>query len=167
ELVEIERQALVVERPEIRGEALIGLANIDGKEGRPADARRRLEEGETIVRASGNPRLLVQQVFEHSAFRAHFDSAADVAINELRSVLPTVETLGDRSLLMEAHMRLGTLLFNVGRLAGAEWELTECSNLASEAGSFRAKARADSLLGFVQYYRGGLARAGRRAVAAT
>jgi len=154
ELVEIERQALVLERPDLRCEALIALANIDGKQGRPADARRRLEEGETIVRAIGDPRLLVQQVFEHSAFRAHFDGAADVAINELRSVLPTVETLGDRSLLMEAHMRLGTLLFNVGRLAGAEWELTRCSVLAAEAGSFRAKARADSLLGFVKYYRG-------------
>src|SRR3989454_515334 len=154
ELVEIERRALVLERPDLRCEALIALANIDGKQGRPADARRRLEEGETIVRAIGNPRLLVQQVFEHSAFRAHFDSAADVAINELRSVLPTVEALGDRTLLMEGHMRLGTLLFNVGRLAGAEWELTQCSALASEAGSFRAKARADSLLGFVKYYRG-------------
>src|SRR5439155_805763 len=64
------------------------------------------------------------------------------------------KALGDRSLLMEAHMRLGTLLFNVGRLAGAEWELTRCSVLAAEAGSFRAKARADSLLGFVKYYRG-------------
>ena len=154
ELVEIERRALVLERPDLRCEALIALANIDGKQGRPADARRRLEEAETIVRAIDAPRLLVQQVFEHSAFRAHFDSAADVAINDLRRVFPTVETLGDRSLLMEGHMRLGTLLFNVGRLAGAEWELTECSKLAAEAGSFRAKARADSLLGFVKYYRG-------------
>jgi len=156
ELAEVEKRALVMELPELRCEALIALANIDGKQGRPADARRRLEEAETIVRAIGNPRLLVQQVFEYAAFRAHFDSAAEPAIDDLRRVLPAVEALSDRALLMEAHMRLGTLLFNVGRLAGAEWELTRCSALAAESGSFRAKARADSLLGFVKYYRGDL-----------
>src|SRR5207245_11356511 len=78
ELVEIERQALVLERPDLRCEALIALANIDGKQGRPADARRRLEEGEAIVRAIGDTRLLVLQVLEQSAIRADFDDAAEV-----------------------------------------------------------------------------------------
>jgi len=156
ELLQVERRALVAERPDLRCEALIALANIDGKQGRPVDARGRLEEAETIVRAIADPRLLVQQVFEHAAFRAHFDGAADLAIDDLRRVMPTVESLGDRALLTEGHMRVGTLLFNVGRLAEAEVELTHCSDLAAEAGSFRAKARADSLLGFVKYYRGDL-----------
>jgi len=161
ELVAIERRALVLERPDLRCEALIALANIDGKQGRPADARRRLEEAETIVRAINVPRLLVQQVFEQAGFRAHFDGAADVAIDDLRRVLPDAEALGDRSLLMEGHMRLGTALFNVGRLTESELELTRCSDLAGESGSFRAKARADSLLGYVKYYRGDLDEAER------
>ena len=154
ELVEVERRALVLELPDLRCEALIALANIDGKQGRPADARRRLDEAEAIVRVIGNPRLMVQQAFENSGFRAHFDGAADAAVADLRRVMPAVETLGDRTVLMEAHMRLGTALFNLGQLAGAEWELTRCSDLAAEDGSFRSKARADSLLGFVKYYRG-------------
>ena len=156
ELVLVEQRALVAERPDLRCEALIALANIDGKQGRPADARRRLEEAATIVRAIGDPRLLVQQVFEHAAFRAHFDNAADVAIEDLRRVVPVVGTLGDRTLLMEARMRTATLLFNVGRLSEAEVELSLSSYLAAEAGSLRAKGRADSLLAFVKYYRGEL-----------
>ena len=52
ELVLVEQRALVAERPDLRCEALIALANIDGKQGRPTDARRRLEEAATIVRAS-------------------------------------------------------------------------------------------------------------------
>jgi tetratricopeptide (TPR) repeat protein len=161
ELEQVERRALVLERPDLRGEALIALANIDGKQGRPADARRRLEEAETIVRAINVPRLLVQQVFEQAGFRAHFDGAADAVIDDLRRVLPAARALGDRTLLMEGHMRLGTALFNVGRLAESELELTRCSDLAGESGSFRAKARADSLLGYVKYYRGNLDEAER------
>ena len=161
ELAEVERRALVAERPDLRCEALIALANIDGKQGRPADARRRLEEAATIVHVLGNPRLVVQQAFEHAGFKAHFDNGADVAIEDLRRVMPAAETVGDRAVLLEGHMRLGTALFNVGRLAEAEDELTRCADLAAESGSFRAKARADSLLGFVKYYRGDLAEAER------
>jgi len=161
ELAEVERRALVAERPDLRCEALIALANIDGKQGRPADARRRLEEAATIVHVLGNPRLVVQQAFEHAGFKAHFDNGADVAIEDLRRVMPAAETVGDRAVLLEGHMRLGTALFNVGRLAEAEHELTRCADLAAESGSFRAKARADSLLGFVKYYRGDLAEAER------
>jgi tetratricopeptide (TPR) repeat protein len=161
ELVAVELRALVLERPDLRCEALIALANIDGKQGRPADARRRLAEAETIVRAINVPRLLVQQTFEHAGFSAHFDGAAEVAIDDLRRVIPAAEALGDRALLMEGHMRLGTALFNLGKLAESELELTRCSDLAAESGSFRAKARADSLLGFVKYYRGDLEEAER------
>lgn len=161
ELLEVERRALVLERLDLRCEALVALANIDGKQGRPADARRRLEEAEAIVRVIANPRLMVQQAFEQSGFRAHFDGATDAAIADLRRVMPTVETLGDRAQLLEGHMRLGTALFNIGSLAESEVELTRCSDLAAESGSFRAKARADSLLGFVKYYRGDLEEAER------
>jgi tetratricopeptide (TPR) repeat protein len=161
ELVAVELRALVLERPDLRCEALIALANIDGKQGRPADARRRLAEAETIVRAINVPRLLVQQTFEHAGFSAHFDGAAEVAIDDLRRVIPAAEALGDRAVLMEGHMRLGTALFNIGRLAESELELTRCSDLAAESGSFRAKARADSLLGYVKYYRGDLEEAER------
>ncbi len=156
ELLQVAERALLVERPELRCEALIALANIDGKQGRVSEGRERLKEAATIARAVADRRLLVQQVFEHAAFRAHFDGEADAAIDDLWRVLPAVEGLGDRALLMEAHMRVGTLLFNVGRLAEAELELTRCADLAAEAGSIRARARANSLLGFVKYYRGEL-----------
>jgi class 3 adenylate cyclase/tetratricopeptide (TPR) repeat protein len=161
ELAEVEQRAFVAERADLRAEALIALANIDGKQGRPADARRRLEEAEAIVRVIGNPRLLVQEAFEHAGFKAHFDNGQDLAIEDLRRVMPAAQTVGDRALLLEGHMRLGTALFNVGRLAESERELVRCSDLAAESGHFRAKARADSLLGFVKYYRGDLAEAER------
>jgi tetratricopeptide (TPR) repeat protein len=62
---------------------------------------------------------------------------------------------------VEGHLRVGTLLFNEGRLAEAAQELARCAQLAAGSGTRRDEARATSLLGLVKYYRGELAEAER------
>jgi tetratricopeptide (TPR) repeat protein len=57
---------------------------------------------------------------------------------------------------VEGHLRVGTLLFNEGRLVKSADELTRCIQLAAATGSHRDEARASSLLGLVKYYRGDL-----------
>jgi tetratricopeptide (TPR) repeat protein len=98
----------------------------------------------------------VRAAFESAAVRAHFEGAIDAAIVELQSALRAAAQIEDRALLAEGHLRVGTLLFNDGKLAEAAEELGRCIQLAAGSGSRRDEARASSLLGLVQYYRGQL-----------
>jgi class 3 adenylate cyclase/tetratricopeptide (TPR) repeat protein len=150
-----------LDRADLRCAALVALANIDAKQGRPVDAKRRLAEASTLADAVADPVLRIRAAFESSAVRAHFDGAIDAAIAELKAALRTAEAIEDRALLVEGHLRVGTLLFNDGRLVRSADELTRCIQLASVAGSHRDEARASSLLGLVKYYRGELGEAER------
>jgi tetratricopeptide (TPR) repeat protein len=76
------------------------------------------------------------------------------------------EELDDKALRIEGHLRLGTLLFNVGHLTQAEEQLLKCSLLAGEVGSLRDEARVTFLLALVKYYRGELDEAERLALQA-
>ena len=64
------------------------------------------------------------------------------------------EDVEDLALRIEGHLRIGTLLLNVGAFALAEQELLRCSSLAGEMGSRRDEARATCWLGIVKYSRG-------------
>jgi tetratricopeptide (TPR) repeat protein len=66
------------------------------------------------------------------------------------------EQLDDKSLRIEGHVRLGTLLFNLGDLTTAEGELERASTLSAELGSLRDQARASFLLALVKHYQGEL-----------
>jgi class 3 adenylate cyclase/tetratricopeptide (TPR) repeat protein len=155
-LAQAAEEAGALGRADLRCAALVALANIDAKQGRPTDAKRRLAEATSLADAVGDPVLRIRAAFESSAVRAHFEGAIDPAIAELDIALRTAAAIEDRALLVEGHLRVGTLLFNEGRLVKAADELTRCIQLASATGSHRDEARASSLLGLVKYYRGEL-----------
>ena len=154
-------EATALERPDLRAAALVALANVDAKQGRAAEAKRRLAEAGPLAETAGDPILRVRVAFETAAVRAHFDGAIDSAIEELQNALGAAAQIEDRALLAEGHLRVGTLLFNDGKLAQSAEELARCIELAAGAGSRREEARASSLLGFVNYYRGMLDEAER------
>ena len=163
ELDEVAREAADAGRLELRCAALVALANVDTKQGRAADSRRNLTEAVAIAAEIGDRFLQVRALYEFAYFGAWFEGAVDAAIAQLRDALAIAEEIGDRALRIEGHMRLGTLLFNTGDLAGAEDAYARCSALAAELGSLRDEARSVTLLGLVRYYRGDLREAERLA----
>jgi tetratricopeptide (TPR) repeat protein len=69
-------------------------------------------------------------------------------------------------LRIEGHRHLGTLLYNVGDLVGAEEHFVGLITLAGEAGSVRDQARATCHLGLVKYHLGETSEAERLALQA-
>jgi class 3 adenylate cyclase/tetratricopeptide (TPR) repeat protein len=156
ELVEIAEESLAVGRPDLRCDALIALANVDQKQGRPADARRRLTEAEGLSFEIGDQRLRIRSGYEYAELRADFDGEDEAAVDDLRHSLEIATKLDDRALRIEGHLRIGILLLNAGKPASAQDELLRCSLLAAEMGSRRDEARATYALGVAKYYLGEL-----------
>jgi predicted ATPase/class 3 adenylate cyclase len=148
-------------RAEVLCEALVTLANVDQRQGRPSDARGRLEEAQSLVADVGDRRLRVRTDFSVAALRADFDADAPAAVDALRRAIALAEELDDASLAAEGHLRTGYVLFNSGDLAGSEAELRRCYELAEDLGSRRDQTRATFLLALITYYRGDLAEAQR------
>jgi class 3 adenylate cyclase/tetratricopeptide (TPR) repeat protein len=156
ELVEIAEESLAVGRPDLRCDALIALANVDQKQGRPADARRRLTEAEGLSFEIGDQRLRIRSGYEYAELRADFDGEDEAAVDDLRHSLEIATELDDRALRIEGHLRMGMLLLNAGKPASAQDELLRCSLLAAEMGGRRDEARATYALGVAKYYLGEL-----------
>jgi class 3 adenylate cyclase/tetratricopeptide (TPR) repeat protein len=154
ELTQVADAAKVVERPELRCAALLSLANVDWKQGLAGEERARLSEAAAIAEEIGDQRLEILTSFELANVRAWFDREAVAAVDDLFSAVERAKDYGDRSLLTEAHLRLGSELYNVGRLAEAEEAFEQAVALAGEDGSHRDEARATTLLGRVKYLRG-------------
>ena len=159
ELQDVLEVAAATGRVELRCAALVTLANLEWKQGRAGDQRDHLLEAEKIAEDIGDRRLGIVTAFELANLRGWFEGEAAEAIDDLRLALERAEAYGERALLTEAHLRLGTALINIGELAEAEARFTSALALASEDGSYRDEARASTLLGFVKYYRGELERA--------
>jgi class 3 adenylate cyclase/tetratricopeptide (TPR) repeat protein len=156
-----ELEGVVVEaqhlgRPDLRCEALVQLGNVEQKRGRVSEARRHLLEAEELAASVADPRLEIRTRFELEELRADFDAEFEAAAVSLREALAMAQSIGDRSLCIEAHLRLGFVMFNSGDLAEAEEEFLRCSALASEMGSHRDEARATFQIALVKYYRGDL-----------
>lgn len=156
QLAEIAERSLAVARPDLRCDALIALANVDQKQGRAGDARRRLLEAESLASEVGDRRLQIRSGYESAELRADFDGEDEAAIHDLRRSLDLATNIDDRALRIEGHLRIGILLLNAGELTAAQEELLHCSLLAAEMGSRRDEARADYALGVVKYYLGEL-----------
>jgi class 3 adenylate cyclase/tetratricopeptide (TPR) repeat protein len=154
QLVAVAEEASSLGRLDLRCAALIAIANIDTKLGRAADSRRNLTEAVAIASELGDRALQVRALYEFSWFAAWFEGASEASASQLREALAIAEALDDLSLRIEGHMRIGTLCFNVGDLAGAEEACERCAELASELGSFRDETRSITLLSLVRYYRG-------------
>jgi class 3 adenylate cyclase/tetratricopeptide (TPR) repeat protein len=148
-------QARELGRPDVRGHALVTLANIHFKEGRATDAGQCIAEAQALADTLGDRWLQVRSAYELSALRGDLEGNADSAIAALREAIAIADQLGDLSLRLEGHLRMGTLLVNIGKLAEAERECALVTELAKPLGSNRDKARAMYLLSFVAFYRSG------------
>jgi class 3 adenylate cyclase/tetratricopeptide (TPR) repeat protein len=166
QLLAVVDEAASLGRLDIRCAGLVAIANIDVKQGRAADSRRSLTEAVAIAAEIGDPALKARAMYEFALFSGWFEGAIEGGVAQLREALAIAEELGDRALCVEGLMRLGTLLFNVGNLSGAENAYARCTELASELGSFRDEARSITLLGLVRYYRGDVEEAQRLALQA-
>ena len=153
-LREVCRAAESSGRLDLRCAALIALANVNTKQGRAAESRRNLTDAVASAAEIGDRALQVRALYEFGYFAAWFEGASEAGIAQVRDALAIAEALDDRSLRIEGHMRIGTLCFNVGDLAGAQEALERAVRLASELGSFRDQTRSITLLSPVLYYRG-------------
>jgi class 3 adenylate cyclase/tetratricopeptide (TPR) repeat protein len=154
ELEEVVDTASSVGRPDVQCLALITLSNIDQRQGRASDARRRLALARPLAEKLGERRLQVLAGFSLAALEGDFAGQFDSAVAELRDAITVAERMDDTQLKVEGHLRLGFLLSNMGELAAAEEELLRCLELAEHLGSRRDEARAAFQLGLVKYYRG-------------
>jgi tetratricopeptide (TPR) repeat protein len=154
ELLTVAEQALELDRRDLRGSALITLGNIDHRQGRPSDARRRLAEAHTLAEELGDASLRIRATFGLAAVQGDYKGEFEEAVDGLRHAIAIAEETEDRTLRVEGHLRLGFHFFNMGEIALAEQELLRCMELAGELGSLRDEARAAFLLGLVKYYRG-------------
>jgi class 3 adenylate cyclase/predicted ATPase len=154
ELTDVAAAAADADRPALRCGALLTLANVDWKQGLAAEERPRLAEAAAIAKEIGDRRLEILASFELANVRAWFDAEATAGVDDLRRTVERATDYGDRVLLTEAHLRLGTQLINLGQLAEAEEQFEQAVALAGEEGSHRDEVRATTMLGFVKYYRG-------------
>jgi len=143
-------------RLDLRSAALVELADIDQRQGRATEARRRLHEATELAANLGDRRAQIRAAFVLAGLRADFDGAYEDATADLRRSIALAEELGDPSLRAEGHLRIVALLANLGRFAQAEEELNRCLALAGEMGSRRLEAEATSWLSIVKSYRGEL-----------
>jgi tetratricopeptide (TPR) repeat protein len=154
ELSEVAEEAR--ERPDLRASALITLGNIDHRQGRPGDARRRLVEAQSLAAADDRASLRVRAAFGLAAVLGDYEAEPEQAVEKLEGAVALAERAGDMALCIEGHLRLGFHHFNTGRIAEAERELQRCTELAAELGSLRDQARAAFLLGLVRFYVGSI-----------
>ena len=154
ELLELADATLAADRVDLRCATLIALANIDSKQGRASEGRRRVIEAQTLATQVGDLRLETRARYESADLRAWFEGEDRETIDDLRTGLAVAEELDDLALRIEGHMRLGFLLFNLGALEESEEHLERCAQLSREIGSLRDEARVTFLLAFAKYYRG-------------
>jgi len=152
QLAGVAEEALGLKRADLRCQALLGLANVDRKQGRAEESRRRLAEAEALALEIGDRGLEVRAVYELSTLRAWIDGSSETALGDLHRARGLADELGDRPLQIEGDMRLASLLFNRGKLVATEEHLVRACELASEVGSVRDEARARSLLAYARLY---------------
>ncbi|MBW3589629.1 MAG: AAA family ATPase [Actinobacteria bacterium] len=154
ELTLVVSGSLEVGRPDLRGGALLGLASIAMAQGRPTQARDQLREATRMSSDLGNRSLQIRCAFGMATLRARFEASVAEAVEELQLALRIAESSGERLLEMEGHLRLGTILFNVGHLAKSADHFSKCTEIAREEGSLRNEAGATQFLGLVKFYLG-------------
>jgi predicted ATPase/class 3 adenylate cyclase len=150
----VAEDAVPLGRLDLRGRALVGLANVAQKLGRATEARGHLTEAASIAARISDPSLQVRTAYESAEIRADFDGHVDAAVDDLTLGLSTAEGMDDLELMIEGHLRLGTVLATAGRLGDAEEHLERCVALAERTGSYRDDARAAYLLAYVKHYLG-------------
>jgi tetratricopeptide (TPR) repeat protein len=153
-LVPVVDQSPALGRLDLRAKALIGRTSIALKQGRGSAALTSVAEAESLAASVADRELEVRAMYMSAHVRWWFDEAGEVTVEDVRRGLAVAEELGEKGLQIEGHLRMGTLLSNLGRLTEAEDELSLCIALVNEVVSLRDNARATYLLGFVRYYLG-------------
>jgi class 3 adenylate cyclase/tetratricopeptide (TPR) repeat protein len=154
ELEEVAQAAQQLERADLRCEALLLLGDIDQRQGRAAEAHRRLAVAQTLARHADNAWLESRVAYVLAALVADFQGDHDHAIDVLRGGIALAEEVDDLPLVAEGHLRLAATLWNRGELPDAETELRRCLEFATNLGSHRLEAEATSWLGLIRYHRG-------------
>ena len=154
ELIEVAASAHDLGRGDVECEASLLLGDIDQRQGRAADAHRRLAEAQTVAERIGNGYLRSKVAFVLASLVEDFQGQHDDAVQNLRFGIATAEEIGETSLVAEGHLRLAPILMNSADFASAETELRRCLELADDLGSHRLEAEATSWLGVITYYRG-------------
>jgi class 3 adenylate cyclase/tetratricopeptide (TPR) repeat protein len=154
ELEDVVEAAPRLERRDVECEALLLLGDIDQRQGRAAEAHRRLEEAQDLAASTGNAYLRSKVAFVLAALMADFEGEHERAIESLRAGIATAEEIRDVPLVAEGHLRLAAIQMSHGELGESEMELRGCLELASDLGSHRIEAEATSWLGMITYHRG-------------
>ena len=154
ELEQVVDDAPGADRPDVLCLALVTLSNIAQRQGKANEARQRLDLAVPLAEQLGDRRLEVLTRFSASALAGDFAGDFANAVDQLREAVAVAEEMDDTPLRVEAHLRLGFLLSNMGALVASEEELLRCIELAKRLGSRRDEARAAFQLGLVKYYRG-------------
>lgn len=165
-LVRVEAGARERDLGDLHCAALVALANIEHKRGAASRARSHLDEAVRLASELGDRSLSIRASYESGQLRAEQEGEPERAADDLRQAIALADEVGDRPLRIEGRLRLGTVLLNMCRLGEAEVEFAACAELASETGSQRDDARAATLLAMVEYYRGDLEAAEKRALQA-
>jgi class 3 adenylate cyclase/tetratricopeptide (TPR) repeat protein len=161
ELVQpIVEEARAAGRLDLSCEALITVALINQRQGRPAEARTRMEEALKLAVQIGDRKLQIRTTFSLASIKGE-TGAADEALADLGRAISIAEEIDDRVLRIQGHLRTGFLLFNKGELAAAEEQFERCSALAADLGSSRNQALATFPLAVIKYLRGDLEEAER------
>jgi len=151
ELVEVAEAASRFDRTDVECEALLLLGDIDQRQGRAAEAHRRLAEAQELAEHTGNAVLRSKVAFVLAVLVSDYEGQPDRGIEILRGSIATAQEIDDRPLMAEGHLRLAAALINKSDFAGTEAELHRCLELAADLGSHRVQAEATSWLGLVTY----------------
>ena len=134
-------EARAAGRLDLTCEALMTLALIDHRQGRPLQ-RARADGGGAAARRGGRPAEAADQSGSALAsVKGDLGRVAE-ALEDLGRAISIAEEIDDRTLRVTGHLRMGFLLYNMGDLAAAEEQLERCSSLAAELGSSRQQALA-------------------------
>ncbi len=146
--------ALALSRPDVRVRALISLVETDIIMGRVTEAKARVEEAERIARELDDLAIRIRTMWQRAVLDELFDGAPVKAEENLRGALALAEEIGDAELTLTLQVRLGALMFNIGKLDAAETELARATTLAEARGSLRHLSWITAILGYVRTYRG-------------
>jgi class 3 adenylate cyclase/tetratricopeptide (TPR) repeat protein len=155
QLREIATEAERLERPDLHCAALLGLGNVELRQGR-AEAGAHLALADELAGRVGDYGLRVRAAFARAALKSELEGEFDDAAVALRRAIGIAEEMDDTALAVEGRLRLGFLLYNKGDLSGSADQLARCTELAAALGSRRDEARAAFQLSLVRYYRGDL-----------
>ena len=154
ELEEVAAAAQHGGRTDVECEASLLLGDIDQRQGRFAEAHRRLAEAESLAGHTVNAYLRTKVAYVLAALVGEFEGQYDHAIEHLRLGIAFADEMEDVPLLAEGHLRLAAILMNRGDLEDAQVELRRCLDFADDLGSHRVEAEATSWLGMITYHLG-------------